>query len=88
LVSRGSCTFVIKGTLAKAAGAVGTIVYNNVEDVIAGSGEAEVGPIVSIPLSNGNALVAQLKAGTVVTARVKVDISSIKTYATTFCHFE
>lgn len=69
----------MKATFAKAAGALGTIVYNNVEGVIAGSGEGALGPVVSIPLSVGTSLVAQLASGATVVATLKVDVKEIVT---------
>jgi len=79
LIARGSCTFVIKAGFAKAAGAVGTAIYNNVDGVIAGSGEGNFGIVVSIPQVEGKAYVAQIAGGATVTATISVSISSILT---------
>ncbi|EPE27057.1 Zn-dependent exopeptidase [Glarea lozoyensis ATCC 20868] len=81
LISRGSCTFVIKASFAEAAGALGTVIYNNVSPgVIAGSGEGDFGPVLSITLTDGQALVAKLATGATVIGTMNVDIDSITTY--------
>lgn len=77
LISRGTCTFATKATLAEDAGAVGVVVYNNVADaqVLGTLGEPD---LVTIPVSglrqaDGQALVAALAAGAV---NVTLDVSS------------
>ncbi len=71
LIRRGTTTFADKVTLAKAAGAVAAIIYNNVDD--AGSwtlGEAgDWLPAVQVTQATGNAILTALPAtGTVVNA--------------------
>jgi hypothetical protein len=68
LVSRGTCTFGSKATNAKAAGAAGLIVYNNVEGTLSGTlGDAfgEYAPVVGVSQADGEALVAAVGAGEV-----------------------
>jgi Zn-dependent M28 family amino/carboxypeptidase len=72
VISRGSCTFAIKAQNAAAAGAAGTIVYNNTAGPLSGTlGNVQTfeGPVVGVPTSVGQQLVAA--AGQ--TARLKVD---------------
>lgn len=80
LISRGTCNFVIKVTLAKAAGAVGAIVYNNVPDGVVFGTLGEAGdyvPAVGITQADGLALVAST---TTLTATLEVVITDILTY--------
>jgi len=60
LISRGDCTFADKATLAVEAGAIGAIVYNNVEGTLSGTlgGPGDYLPIVGISQEEGEALVA------------------------------
>ncbi|KAK5676587.1 Leucyl aminopeptidase yscIV [Elasticomyces elasticus] len=79
LISRGSCTFGLKSSLAGAAGAAGAIVYNNVPGLVGGGtlGEVpEAGPFVvtlGIAQENGTAILDLLTAGTEVTGLIAVD---------------
>jgi Zn-dependent M28 family amino/carboxypeptidase len=75
LISRGTCSFGQKSLNAKAAGAVGAVIYNNVAGSLSGTlGEAllDYAPTVGISLEDGQALVAKVKAGTV-TAHLDID---------------
>lgn len=47
LISRGECTFALKATNAKTAGATGAIIYNNVPGAIAGTlgGAGDYAPV-------------------------------------------
>lgn len=68
LISRGTCTFAIKTTNAKAAGAFGAIIYNNVPlQSLSGTlgGEGDYAPVVGLTQEAGNALLAKLGNGTV-----------------------
>ncbi|KAM5345056.1 hypothetical protein ACJ41O_010918 [Fusarium nematophilum] len=68
LVSRGQCPFAQKSTNAKAAGAAGVIVYNNVPGTLAGTLGAAFGdyaPIVGISQEDGQVILDALKAGDV-----------------------
>ncbi|ORY57493.1 uncharacterized protein BCR38DRAFT_469045 [Pseudomassariella vexata] len=69
LILRGTCSFAEKSLNAGAAGAVGAVVYNNVEAALSGtlgtSNDAYV-PTVSISQEEGNALIAALESGEVV----------------------
>jgi Zn-dependent M28 family amino/carboxypeptidase len=75
LISRGSCTFSQKSQNAKAAGAVGALVYNNEEGLVQGTlGEAllDYAPIAGITRADGLALLEKLAEGEVV-ADLKID---------------
>ncbi|KAH7030608.1 aminopeptidase Y [Microdochium trichocladiopsis] len=67
LILRGTCSFAIKAANAKTAGAVGAIVYNNIEGAVAGTlgGAGDYAPVVGIPQSEGNAILAALETGEV-----------------------
>jgi Zn-dependent M28 family amino/carboxypeptidase len=77
LISRGTCPFALKATNALAAGALGAVIYNNVEGFISGgtfSAPGDYAPSVSITKEAGEALLAQLEAGTAVTADLVVQV--------------
>jgi Zn-dependent M28 family amino/carboxypeptidase len=68
LVKRGGCTFAQKDTVAAAAGAVATVIYNNVPGEIHGTlSDPNVGgvPTGGISQADGEALAAQAAAGPV-----------------------
>ncbi|CUA68508.1 aminopeptidase Y, putative [Rhizoctonia solani] len=69
LIQRGTCSFAIKNANAKAAGAVGVVVYNNVEGVISGtlgaSNASAYAPIGGITKADGESLIQRLSAGPV-----------------------
>jgi Zn-dependent M28 family amino/carboxypeptidase len=69
LVNRGTCTFAIKSTLAKAAGAAGVVIWNNVPGEFTGGtlGEStpELAATTGITQAAGQALVTKLAAGPV-----------------------
>lgn len=72
---RGTCAFGVKAALAGEAGAVGAIIYNNVEGELSGTlGGPNVAypPVAGISLANGQALLARLTAGETVTANLDV----------------
>lgn len=76
LISRGDCYFSEKALLAKAAGAEGAIIYNNVPGPFPGGTLQSVddfAPSVSITQEEGEALLALLEAGTEVTVNLEVD---------------
>jgi len=66
LISRGSCTFRIKHDFAKAAGAIGVVVYNNIEGPLSGTlGEGTDNlPSIGILKADGLALVQKLGTST------------------------
>ena len=85
LISRGECPFALKATNALAAGAVGAVIYNNVPGEVAGgtfSAPGDYAPSVSISQEAGEALLAQITAGTTVTA--ELEVNSILENRTTF----
>jgi Zn-dependent M28 family amino/carboxypeptidase len=76
LISRGTCTFAIKATNAKAAGAAGAIIYNNVPlQSLSGTlgGEGDYAPVVGLTQEAGTALLSQIGNGTTVTANIFID---------------
>ena len=75
LISRGTCNFALKSTNAAAAGALGAIIYNNVEGSIAGTlgGVGDYTPTVGTDLATGQNLLAALQNGTVLTADLEVN---------------
>ncbi|KAH9209276.1 putative leucine aminopeptidase 2 [Leptodontidium sp. 2 PMI_412] len=77
LISRGTCTFALKAELAKEAGAIGTIIYNNVAGALAGTlgGPGNFVPTVGISQEDGLALVAS--GGT---ASLNVIVTVVGTY--------
>ncbi|KAL0936876.1 peptidase family M28 [Colletotrichum truncatum] len=75
LISRGTCNFAIKATLAKTAGAVAAIIYNNEPGALAGTlGAASEGyaPVVGITQDEGKAFAAALTAGEELTLDLNV----------------
>ncbi|KAF2217547.1 hypothetical protein CERZMDRAFT_63702 [Cercospora zeae-maydis SCOH1-5] len=62
LISRGACTFAVKATNAKAAGAVGAVIYNNVPGSIAGTlgGTGDYAPVGGISQENATTIQAAL----------------------------
>jgi Zn-dependent M28 family amino/carboxypeptidase len=69
LVLRGNCTFALKATNAKAAGAAAAIVYNNQEGAVSGtlgSPDGDYVPVVGISQAEGDTLIAALGAGEVI----------------------
>ncbi|KAK4184029.1 putative aminopeptidase [Podospora australis] len=68
LVSRGTCAFAEKSLSAKAAGAAGIVIYNNVPGSLSGTlgaPFADYAPVVGISQEDGTAILAQLSAGPV-----------------------
>jgi hypothetical protein len=82
LISRGTCTFATKAANAKAAGAIGTVIYNNVaEGVLQGTlgGPGDYAPTVGLSQADGQALVASINGGAVETAALEVILSEVLT---------
>ncbi|CAE6433962.1 unnamed protein product [Rhizoctonia solani] len=77
LVARGSCTFAVKSTMAKNAGAAGAIIYNNVAGAPISSrisyNVSESVPTVMIGLEAAQPYIAKLNASQAVSATLKVD---------------
>ncbi|KAJ1332066.1 aminopeptidase Y [Microdochium nivale] len=67
LISRGTCAFGAKALNAKAAGAVGALIYNNIEGTLAGTlgGAGDYSPVVGLSLAEGNSILSALQAGPV-----------------------
>lgn len=74
LISRGECTFAIKATNAKAAGATGAVIYNNVAGALSGTlgGVGDYAPTVGVTQEVGNALLEKVAAGETI-AELSVD---------------
>ena len=66
LIVRGACSFAEKVQNAENGGAIGTVVYNNVPGLFAGTLGAftSAGPSVSLSQIDGQALAADIAAGT------------------------
>lgn len=67
-ISRGTCTFAIKATNAKAAGASGAVIYNNVPlQPLSGTlgGDGDYAPVVGVTQEIGNDLLSKIGNGTV-----------------------
>ncbi|KAJ9617084.1 Leucyl aminopeptidase yscIV [Cladophialophora chaetospira] len=85
LISRGECPFALKAANAATAGAAGAIIYNNVPGPnIAGTftEPGDYAPAVSVTQEDGEALLAQLEAGTPVT--VELEVNAVLENRTTF----
>ncbi len=79
--------FALKASNAKAAGAMGTIIYNNVPDgVLQGTlgGPGDYAPTVGITQVAGQALAASITGGTPATANLNVDLTETLTYVWVF----
>ncbi|KAF2108045.1 hypothetical protein BDV96DRAFT_588122 [Lophiotrema nucula] len=83
LISRGECTFAIKATNAKAAGAVGAIVYNNVPGQLSGTlgGVGTYPPTVGVTQEVGATLVAALGNSSLI---ADLDVDAISENRTTW----
>jgi len=81
LISRGTCPFSQKATLAKAAGAVGAVVYNNVEGAFGGTlgGPGVYPPILALSQADGLALKAAITDASLV-ATISVVNTEVLTY--------
>lgn len=78
VIRRGSCPFNAKVKAVQDAGAIGAIIVNNAAGTIsmAGDNAAITIPAVSMPQTEGEALISSLSSGT-----VNVSLSSLDTYA-------
>ena len=67
LISRGTCTFATKAENAYLAGAVGAVIYNNLEGSLSGTlgGVGEYAPVVGVTQEEGQAIAAMLENGPV-----------------------
>ncbi|KAF1965356.1 peptidase [Bimuria novae-zelandiae CBS 107.79] len=83
LISRGTCPFSQKATLAKAAGAVGAVVYNNVPGPLGGTlgGVGDYVAIVGITQEVGTTLLDLVAAGEVTAT---LDVNAIAENRTTY----
>lgn len=67
LVRRGTCTFIVKGTNAAAAGAVAVVFYNNAPGIIPGNPVVTGVPIPAVAISgeNGDLIAGRVAQGPV-----------------------
>ncbi|GIG41330.1 M20/M25/M40 family metallo-hydrolase [Cellulomonas phragmiteti] len=83
VVSRGVCPFADKAVAAEAAGAVGVVVYNNVEELLNGTlgaeGVVQV-PVAGAGLADGLALVEAVAAGAVLTLDVRIHTEEAESF--------
>jgi uncharacterized protein (TIGR03382 family) len=73
LIDRGTCAFVLKTKNAQLGGAIGVIIANTAEAIVNMAGtDATINiPTMSVPLSVGNAIKAQLALPATVTVELK-----------------
>lgn len=83
LISRGTCPFGQKATLAKAAGAGGAVIYNNVEGSLAGTlgGVGNYAPTVGVTKEVGASLLEKINAGGV---KVHLSVKAVEENRTTY----
>ncbi|CAE6460723.1 unnamed protein product [Rhizoctonia solani] len=78
LIQRGGCNFAVKNENAKTAGAVGVVVYNNVEGTVSGTlggpNAAAYVAIGGITKTDGDALAQRLSAGQSISATLNINI--------------
>lgn len=81
LVDRGNCNFSVKTLNAQSAGAVGLIVVDNkttcIPPSMGGTAEGIVIPSVSVGITDGDSIRAQLEAGKAVSASLRTDPSQL-----------
>ncbi|TFK96809.1 hypothetical protein BDV98DRAFT_651590 [Pterulicium gracile] len=78
LIQRGECNFALKGSLAKEAGALGAIVWNNADGppVLMGlEANGEHPAMVAITLADGQVLADRLAAGEELETTLLVDVT-------------
>jgi Zn-dependent M28 family amino/carboxypeptidase len=87
LVGRGNCKSGIKDALASTAGAVGMLVYNNVDGTLEGYGlqliatkEGSYVPAGGISMADGKALQARVEAGETIVAHLSTTTQDTPTY--------
>ncbi|TVY37531.1 putative leucine aminopeptidase [Lachnellula subtilissima] len=87
LVGRGNCQSAVKDALGSTAGAIGMLVYNNVEGNLDGyslqrinTPEGTYVPAGGISMADGEALVARVQAGETVIADLATEMSVSTTY--------
>ncbi|KAF2688116.1 Zn-dependent exopeptidase [Lentithecium fluviatile CBS 122367] len=83
LIKRGTCTFGEKAKLAKAAGATGTVIYNNQAGTLSGTlgAPGDYAPTVGVTDEVGASLLAKLAAGGV---EVHLDVDATEENRTTY----
>lgn len=82
LIQRGEITFYEKAKNAADAGAVGAIIYNNVDDELSGTlGEPGSIPTVSLSKSDGETLKALLDSGETVKTHLVTDVELNPSYS-------
>ncbi|KAG9221494.1 hypothetical protein CCMSSC00406_0009483 [Pleurotus cornucopiae] len=85
LIQRGECSFAIKNQNAKAAGAVGVVVYNNADGSLSGTlgdpNAAAFVPIGGISRAAGEDLVTRLASGQTIDATLDINIFNEDRYS-------
>ncbi|KAG8689217.1 hypothetical protein FRC08_011044, partial [Ceratobasidium sp. 394] len=85
LVQRGGCDFAVKVANAKAAGAIGAVVYNNVDGALSGTlgapDDAAYVPVGGINRAAGEALATRLAGGESINATLDINIFVEKRYS-------
>ncbi|KAG9099588.1 hypothetical protein FRC06_005129 [Ceratobasidium sp. 370] len=85
LIQRGGCAFAIKVTNAKAAGAIGVVVYNNADGALSGTlgapDDAAYVPVGGITRAEGEALATRLAGGEPINATLDINIFVEKRYS-------
>lgn len=66
LIQRGTCEFSVKVNNAVAGGAIGVVLYNNVDGAFSASVPGVTVPVISLNNANGQAIIAAAKKGEVV----------------------
>ena len=83
VISRGACSFAEKAIAAQAAGAIGAVVYNNVEEMLFGTlgeeGLVDI-PVAGAGQADGAAIVAAVAAGTPLTLEVRYHVEEEESF--------
>lgn len=83
LISRGNCTFAIKVTNAKTAGAIGAVVYQSAtaDGVVSGTlgGPGDYVPVVGITYADGQSLIALINSNSTQTAFINSVVTELTT---------
>ncbi|KAF2277361.1 Zn-dependent exopeptidase [Westerdykella ornata] len=83
LIKRGECTFQQKALNAKAAGAAGAVIYNNINGTLSGTlgGTGDYAPTIGVSGEIGQSLLAKVQAGETV---AKIVVNAIQENRTNY----
>ena len=89
LISYGECSFQLKAALSVAAGAVGTIIFDDFDDILQDTLEeqGDYTPTVGISKADGLKLIAALEAGIVQATKLSVEFDKVKRQRTMIFSF-